>query len=344
MDQMVNGDGQLVRFCQQCGRFHLLTAFDDTKRSCRDRLARHNERRRRRPNEPSTASGGSKASGQGVDTDSGYGQDPNWSSRLRSVPSTAATAPFNNPSLSFWEQRQMQVQALQMHELEAAHQAHLLTSGIDVQGLSGPFNVIQAAHHAGSDFSGDLNSHYSQLTASEASANLQLLAQSRLMPRMLVADEGLQVLYARPHSIGASVPGLAPTATPAVLAAASAEARAQRKTLSWPLTQLRIEDIPVEQQGLITGMSGAYGTVHHTFTDGAVAVVHGTSSTALPYLTTTSIDAASASLYSERLPIKVDPEDPNATGMQSDVRVLGENQTLDSIWENIMLVDDAEDN
>lgn len=35
------------RFCQQCSRFHLLTEFDDGKRSCRKRLAGHNERRRK---------------------------------------------------------------------------------------------------------------------------------------------------------------------------------------------------------------------------------------------------------------------------------------------------------
>ncbi|KAK0586075.1 hypothetical protein LWI29_000542 [Acer saccharum] len=41
----VNGIEQ--RFCQQCSRFHLLAEFDDGKRSCRKRLADHNERRRK---------------------------------------------------------------------------------------------------------------------------------------------------------------------------------------------------------------------------------------------------------------------------------------------------------
>ncbi|KAJ6828927.1 squamosa promoter-binding-like protein 14 isoform X1 [Iris pallida] len=35
------------RFCQQCSRFHLLNEFDQGKRSCRRRLAGHNERRRK---------------------------------------------------------------------------------------------------------------------------------------------------------------------------------------------------------------------------------------------------------------------------------------------------------
>ncbi|XP_050238665.1 squamosa promoter-binding-like protein 6 isoform X2 [Mercurialis annua] len=42
---IVNGVEQ--RFCQQCSRFHLLVEFDDIKRSCRKRLAGHNERRRK---------------------------------------------------------------------------------------------------------------------------------------------------------------------------------------------------------------------------------------------------------------------------------------------------------
>ncbi|XP_050236277.1 squamosa promoter-binding-like protein 7 [Mercurialis annua] len=35
------------RFCQQCSRFHAVSEFDDNKRSCRRRLAGHNERRRK---------------------------------------------------------------------------------------------------------------------------------------------------------------------------------------------------------------------------------------------------------------------------------------------------------
>ncbi|CAK8530568.1 unnamed protein product [Lathyrus sativus] len=39
------------RFCQQCSRFHELSEFDDLKRSCRRRLAGHNERRRKSASE-----------------------------------------------------------------------------------------------------------------------------------------------------------------------------------------------------------------------------------------------------------------------------------------------------
>lgn len=39
--------GLTQRFCQQCSRFHVLSEFDNGKRSCRKRLADHNRRRRK---------------------------------------------------------------------------------------------------------------------------------------------------------------------------------------------------------------------------------------------------------------------------------------------------------
>nr|BCL01230.1 squamosa promoter-binding-like protein 4 [Gentiana triflora] len=43
--------GDPKRFCQQCSRFHELIEFDENKRSCRRRLAGHNQRRRKCPND-----------------------------------------------------------------------------------------------------------------------------------------------------------------------------------------------------------------------------------------------------------------------------------------------------
>lgn len=45
--------GLQQRFCQQCSRFHVLEEFDEAKRSCRRRLAGHNERRRKTPSDSS---------------------------------------------------------------------------------------------------------------------------------------------------------------------------------------------------------------------------------------------------------------------------------------------------
>lgn len=46
---VVTVGGMEKRFCQQCSRFHQLSEFDQGKRSCRRRLAGHNERRRKPP-------------------------------------------------------------------------------------------------------------------------------------------------------------------------------------------------------------------------------------------------------------------------------------------------------
>ncbi|GLT29422.1 hypothetical protein SLA2020_042930 [Shorea laevis] len=51
--------GLRQRFCQQCSRFHELSEFDEAKRSCRRRLAGHNERRRKSSAE-SSAEGSSR--------------------------------------------------------------------------------------------------------------------------------------------------------------------------------------------------------------------------------------------------------------------------------------------
>ncbi|KAK1269503.1 Squamosa promoter-binding-like protein 10 [Acorus gramineus] len=48
--------GLQQRFCQQCSRFHVLSEFDESKRSCRKRLADHNRRRRKPQPSPSDSS------------------------------------------------------------------------------------------------------------------------------------------------------------------------------------------------------------------------------------------------------------------------------------------------
>ncbi|MED6185250.1 hypothetical protein PIB30_055244 [Stylosanthes scabra] len=74
--QVVLVSGTRQRFCQQCSRFHELAEFDETKRSCRRRLAGHNERRRK--NSESQAEG-SSSSRKGISPqlkkDTGFGDD-----------------------------------------------------------------------------------------------------------------------------------------------------------------------------------------------------------------------------------------------------------------------------
>ncbi|XP_020239326.1 squamosa promoter-binding protein 1 [Cajanus cajan] len=58
--------GLRQRFCQQCSRFHDLGEFDEAKRSCRRRLAGHNERRRK--SNPEVGNEGSKGQHHPKDT------------------------------------------------------------------------------------------------------------------------------------------------------------------------------------------------------------------------------------------------------------------------------------
>ncbi|KAJ9170930.1 hypothetical protein P3X46_018992 [Hevea brasiliensis] len=61
--QIVLVAGIRQRFCQQCSRFHELSEFDETKRSCRRRLAGHNERRRKNAAESHTKGSSHKGTG-----------------------------------------------------------------------------------------------------------------------------------------------------------------------------------------------------------------------------------------------------------------------------------------
>lgn len=71
--QVVIVAGLRQRFCQQCSRFHDLSEFDDAKRSCRRRLAGHNERRRKHFSESRVE--GSAAGRRGTGSGSGSQMD-----------------------------------------------------------------------------------------------------------------------------------------------------------------------------------------------------------------------------------------------------------------------------
>lgn len=306
MDQMVGLDGELKRFCQQCGRFHPLTAFDENKRSCRERLARHNERRRRRGNEPTAANSGGNNSSRGApaaDMDGmlscGVAQDEGWSRAGRSM-ADLAPASFH-PSLSIWDQRQLQFQqALMAEQMGQPAMVDLQPLRMEVSHLPKSFD------HMHGDFAGELGTAFAAVATSDSNITLVPMT-SRLAPQMLAMSDANLISRAsfQPASMKDSKPSLDPSA--------------QRKAMSWPLTHLRLEESHPEQLGLITGSSGALA-MHHTYTDEAMLMMR-SGCAALPELQrVAALDGASG-----------------------DIRVLGENQTLDSIWENIMLIDDDKD-
>ena len=73
MAQMIM-DGQKVRFCQQCARFHDISKFDGLRKSCRKKLQIHNERRReefaKNPPKPSLSENSDALSGIDMDDES----------------------------------------------------------------------------------------------------------------------------------------------------------------------------------------------------------------------------------------------------------------------------------
>ncbi|GFQ03614.1 squamosa promoter-binding-like protein 7 [Phtheirospermum japonicum] len=66
-------DGENKRYCQQCGKFHILPDFDEGKRSCRRKLERHNNRRRRKQHD--SKEGTEKESQQSILADDISGDD-----------------------------------------------------------------------------------------------------------------------------------------------------------------------------------------------------------------------------------------------------------------------------
>ncbi|XP_076932951.1 squamosa promoter-binding-like protein 7, partial [Bidens hawaiensis] len=87
-------DGQDKRYCQQCGKFHVLIDFDEGKRSCRRKLERHNNRRRRKPTE-------SKGSGLQSAADYDDGCDEAGKGEGPSSSTINALAVINSDSIPF---------------------------------------------------------------------------------------------------------------------------------------------------------------------------------------------------------------------------------------------------
>ncbi|KAL2320844.1 hypothetical protein Fmac_029813 [Flemingia macrophylla] len=85
------------RFCQQCSRFHQLPEFDQGKRSCRRRLAGHNERRRKPPPNSLLTSRSARLSSSAFDNS---GRGGNFLMELSSYPKLSLTNPLPTPRSS----------------------------------------------------------------------------------------------------------------------------------------------------------------------------------------------------------------------------------------------------
>ncbi|MEW5299088.1 MAG: hypothetical protein WDW36_002137 [Sanguina aurantia] len=106
-------DGVPQRFCQQCGRFHPVEQFDGYKRSCRDRLQRHNAKRRKKAEEMQQQHMGRTNSGSQLQQQQRHGNGP-------------------TP-----QQQQQQQQQLQQHLQQQGLLSSLTADGLgDLQALS----------------------------------------------------------------------------------------------------------------------------------------------------------------------------------------------------------------
>ncbi|OAY68003.1 Squamosa promoter-binding-like protein 7 [Ananas comosus] len=91
--------GAEQRFCQQCSRFHVISEFDDAKRSCRRRLAGHNERRRKSNTHDSLIRNPSSHSIEGTIMGPRFSHASNSPARALSLLSSkAASLPWVSPS------------------------------------------------------------------------------------------------------------------------------------------------------------------------------------------------------------------------------------------------------
>ncbi|KAF7104308.1 hypothetical protein CFC21_105214 [Triticum aestivum] len=101
---LVAAAGKQQRFCQQCSRFHVLTEFDEAKRSCRRRLAEHN-RRRRKPAAGTTATS-SKDSAPPSKKPNAGAISGSYTADNNTLSTTKSTISSNTSAISFLQQGQ----------------------------------------------------------------------------------------------------------------------------------------------------------------------------------------------------------------------------------------------
>ncbi|CAL5049073.1 unnamed protein product [Urochloa decumbens] len=89
---VVAAAGKQQRFCQQCSRFHVLTEFDEAKRSCRKRLAEHNRRRRK----PATTASSKDAASPPAKKPSGGSISGSYTTDSKNPMSTAKSTMSSN--------------------------------------------------------------------------------------------------------------------------------------------------------------------------------------------------------------------------------------------------------
>ncbi|KAM0844488.1 hypothetical protein ACQ4PT_057046 [Festuca glaucescens] len=105
---LVAAGGKQQRFCQQCSRFHVLTEFDEAKRSCRKRLAEHN-RRRRKPAASSNTAGSKDSASPSKKPNAGGAMSGSYTADNNNLSAAKSTISSNTSAISCLQQDQNKV-------------------------------------------------------------------------------------------------------------------------------------------------------------------------------------------------------------------------------------------
>ncbi|KAK1612789.1 hypothetical protein QYE76_036462 [Lolium multiflorum] len=106
---LVAAGGKQQRFCQQCSRFHVLTEFDEAKRSCRKRLAEHNRRRRKPAASSNTAAGSKDSAPPSKKPNAGGAMSGSYTADNNNMSAAKSTISSNTSAISCLQQDQNKV-------------------------------------------------------------------------------------------------------------------------------------------------------------------------------------------------------------------------------------------
>ena len=337
-------EGEACRFCQLCGRFHGLEAFDNNRRSCRERLARHNNRRRQRLHERDVAGGASKRHMPGI--------LPGVPAETSSADSTIRcqhamplmdnkgdTAPLILDSYQGLHCTDMQLMTF--------GQTHNNLVYLPVAGALDTFDLSLGQEVWGQP----LHSSMIPMTANHIASLSQAAAQPPVLPH-----DGTQLL--NPFLTAAPTAPLADCH--AALLSSARQPNKPPRPASWPQEACHLQTcLPVDQldllhklsavqagaelaswsaDGPMLGTARSSGSVPQAMLSGTQAM--GTREDASVQLATSGWSTATAVLDRDAAASR--PYGSMGLGMAGpqrlqDMRVLGEAQTLDALWRDIQL-------
>ncbi|PSC70905.1 2,4-dihydroxyhept-2-ene-1,7-dioic acid aldolase [Micractinium conductrix] len=226
----VDRDGVPSRFCQQCGRFHELAAFDGHQRSCREQLAYRSKRRKqlRQQQQESGGDGSSGAASSAAEGEHGrhkrraakrgvaslVAAEASGSERSAAAAAAAASpwgpAPMNPFAQPPPEQQQQALQALlqQQEEQQQQQQAQAQQQAQQQQQQQQHAADCTAAWLAAGQQQEALYAQQSSNSADSSSLNLAQMAPPAQQQALLLLLQHAQQPGLAPDAATAEVPAL----------------------------------------------------------------------------------------------------------------------------------------